>query len=43
MELINKLNEKQYEAVVNTEGYIRSNDSTKSIFSKWFHATKNAM
>lgn len=27
----------------NTEGYIRVNDSTKSIFSKWFHATKNAM
>lgn len=23
MELINKLNEKQYEAVINTEGYIR--------------------
>ena len=43
MELMNKLNEKQYEAVVNTEGYIRVNDSTKSIFQNGFMLQKNAM
>lgn len=46
MELINKLNEKQYEAVVNTEGYIRviagaGSGKTKLLVSRYAYIVEN--